>query len=267
MSSLGTVTVDQIGRPIYVSADGKPEYKTRGITFDWSLVAAVAQDTTLPDDTVVKSGSKYIRFGQVVCRVGTAEVQTYTWTGGPTAGAAVLTFPAAADRLAESTTPLAFNATAAQVQAALEALPHVGVGGAVVSVAGAGSAGSPYVFTVTFARALGNIAQPTQTNTFSGGTTPTATIATTTPGVGSNKFGPYDPAQSDGRQTLARGDSFIINATHLESSVGSDFVPGAIEGGQLFKQRVLMTQGTHSLAAGPTQTEVEAAFPRVRWTE
>jgi hypothetical protein len=34
-----------------------------------------------------------------------------------------------------------------------------------------------------------------------------------------------------------------------------------------WKARLLMTTGTHSLAAGPTVSEVEAAFPRVRYAQ
>ena len=96
MGTVGRVVLDQTGRPVEVSADGFPEYKTRGVTIDWSKVAAVGSDTTLPDETLVKSGDKYLRYGQVITRAGTAEVQTYTWTGGPTAGSAILTFPATA---------------------------------------------------------------------------------------------------------------------------------------------------------------------------
>lgn len=268
MSTVGYQSLDTTGRPLYVSADGEPEYKTRGVTIDWSTVTAVSgSPVTLLDGTVIPVGSKYLRYGQVITRMGVAEVQTYTWTGGPTSGSAILTFPGVGEFYPESTVAIAYNATAAVAQAALQALPHIGPNGVTVARTGAGSNADPYVYTATFARSLGNVGTPTATNTFAGGTTPTVTIATTTPGVGTDKFGPYDDtASADGRATLSRGDCYILNQTHLESELGSDH-PAAIEGGLLFKQRMLMTSGTHSLAAGPTITEVETAFPRVRWAE
>lgn len=107
---------------------------------------------------------------------GTNEVQTATITGAPTGGTFVLTFGDVA------TTDLAYNATAAAVQTALQALPGIGAGNVTVT----GSAGGPY--TVTFTGALGgqNVAQLTATGDFTGGTTPAISVATTTPGVAGN---------------------------------------------------------------------------------
>jgi uncharacterized repeat protein (TIGR01451 family) len=79
-----------------------------------------------------------------------SEVQTATVSGG--AGTFTLTFNG------QTTVPLAFNATAAQVQTALAALPSIGgVGGTVTVVAGGG------VYTVTFggSLALTNVSQMT----------------------------------------------------------------------------------------------------------
>lgn len=56
-------------QPTRVSADGSPEYKTGGITIDWTTVAAVGSDTTLPDGGVVLSGQKYLRYGQVMTKI------------------------------------------------------------------------------------------------------------------------------------------------------------------------------------------------------
>jgi hypothetical protein len=80
----------------------------------------------------------------------------------------------------------------------------------------------------------------------------------------SGKFGPYDPAASDGRQTLAVGDCYILNRSVLEEERMSDH-PEAIEGGLCFLNRILNSgAGTHTLAAGPTLAELLAAFPRLR---
>lgn len=89
----------------------------------------------------------------------------------------------------------------------------------------------------------------------------------------SGKFGPYDSAASDGRQLLARGNCFFLDKTWLDvaanvysipSGVGSIHVAG-FYGGDVWKDRLLITTGTHSLAAGPTVAEFEAAFPQVQY--
>ena len=266
MGTLGTVQLGKTGRSILVSADGRPKYKARGVTIDWSTVVAVGAQTELPDETTVPAGAKYLRYGQILTRIGASEVQTVTFTGGPTAGSTILTFAETAEWAEEETSAIPWNATAQQFQDALVALARFQLGGVLVTRAGAGSAGSPYVYTITYDAALGNVVQPTGTHTFTGGTAPTVTPATTTPGAGTNKFGPYDPAASDGRQTLSRGNCYILNKTVLEAELGSDH-PGAMEGGLLWPKRVLMTTGSASLAAGPTVANVNTAFPGVFWAE
>lgn len=105
--------------------------------------------------------------------LGTNEVQSVTITGVPTGGTFTLTFGS------QTTTAIAYNATGATVQTALEALSSIGTGNVTVS----GAAGGPY--TVTFVNVLGNtnVAQMTATASLTGGTTPGVTVATTTPGV------------------------------------------------------------------------------------
>lgn len=101
---------------------------------------------------------------------GTSEVQTVTINGGPTGGTFTLTASG------DETAPIAYNAAAATVQAALNALPSVD------SVTVTGAAGGPY--TVTFPASAGNVAQMTADSSgLTGGTAPTVVVATTTPGV------------------------------------------------------------------------------------
>ncbi|HSW43165.1 MAG TPA: hypothetical protein VLM76_11710 [Patescibacteria group bacterium] len=102
--------------------------------------------------------------------VGTDAVQTLTV--GATSGQYRLTFEGF------TTADIAFNANAAAIDAALEALPSVGAGG--VAVTGASSP-----FTITFGgnlarRLVGVITVSPGTTPFAGGT---VTIANTTPGV------------------------------------------------------------------------------------
>src|SRR6266498_4264452 len=111
MSTAGRQVLGRTGRPVQVSADGRPLYRAYGVTLDWSTVTAVSVDTTLSDDTLVKAGDKYVRYGQILALIGTAEVQTVTLTGGPTAGAVVLTLPAIGGNPAQSTSAIPFNET------------------------------------------------------------------------------------------------------------------------------------------------------------
>lgn len=125
----------------------------------------------------------------------TNEVQTVTITGGPTGGTFTLTFSG------QTTAAIAYNATAAAVQTALEALSNVNPGDMTVT----GSAGGPY--TVTFGgQYLGdNVTQMTATGSFTGGTSPAVTVATTTAGG--------TATASDGTQTF-RGFLFTEVAFH-----------------------------------------------------
>lgn len=89
----------------------------------------------------------------------------------------------------------------------------------------------------------------------------------------SGKFGPYDPAAADGRQTLARGNAFIVDETILQYpgesaaiSGAQDQAGGVIEGGECWIDRILQSGvGAASLAAGPTLANLEATFPRCSW--
>lgn len=105
----------------------------------------------------------------------TNEVQTATITGTPTGGTFKLSFRGA------ETASIAYNAAAATVQSALQALRTIGSGNVTVS----GSAGGPYTITFTGALAGHNVPLIVlSTNALTGGTTPTVGIVQTTAGVG-----------------------------------------------------------------------------------
>lgn len=161
MSTYGRQVLSTTNTPIAVTADGAPEWKSGGLTIDWSTVAAVSgSDVTYADGLVVKVGYKGLRYGQILTKI--------TATG---------------------------------------------------------------------------------------------------------MFGPYDTAAADGRQTVARGNVVILNESILQSGAvpalgtGPTDHPGGIEGGRVFKDRILATTGTHSLAAGPTFAELEAAMPRLSYAQ
>lgn len=108
-----------------------------------------------------------------VTGAGTNDVQTLTVTGSPTGGTFTITFGG------QTTSAIAYNATAATVQTALQALSTIGSGNVTVT----GSAGGPW--TVTFGGQLGHALESLETTTQSltGGTSPGVTVTHTTSGV------------------------------------------------------------------------------------
>lgn len=259
--------------PTRVSADNQPILKPGGVTIDWeNTVTALVADATNPDGSVIKSGLKYLRYGQVLCKItGTDNTVTLTNATGGTFTLTVSTSSPVAGSPSQTTGTIAYNASAATVQTALRALTNVG---AFVSVSG--SAGGPY--TLTFDSLLGSVVvtinaaslTPTGTNVVS-----TAIGANLSSGTTNGLFGPYDSAASDGRQTLTRGECFILDETVLQYGIaGSTLMPandqigGCIEGGRVWLNRILQAgAGTHSLAAGPTKSELLTAFPAIQLVE
>ncbi|MEV5977488.1 hypothetical protein [Streptomyces sp. NPDC052114] len=103
------------------------------------------------------------------------EVQSVAITGGPTGGTYTLTYSG------QTTAAIPYNATAAQVRTALQALSNIGSGN--VACAGGPHPGS--AITVTFQGALAgtDVAQMTANSaSLTGGTTPAVAVTTTTPG-------------------------------------------------------------------------------------
>lgn len=138
------------------------------------------QFTTGPDFATIYAGTGFsYSEGQDIAGSyggGTNEVQRITITGTPTGGSFRLTFNG------ETTAPIPYNATAAQVQAALLQLASVPDGTSVL--AGGGPLPGSFV-TVTFQGLLGglDVPQMTVTDALTGGTTPATAITTTTAGV------------------------------------------------------------------------------------
>lgn len=103
-----------------------------------------------------------------------AETQTVTITGTPTGGTYTLTFSG------QTTAAIAYNASAAVVQAALELLSNIGSGNVVA--AGGPHPGSAVTVTFTGELASTNVAQMTANSaSLTGGSTPTVTVTTSTP--------------------------------------------------------------------------------------
>lgn len=266
MAAFGRQTLIAAGNQIQVTADGKPEWKTGGVTIDWNTVVAISgSDFQIPIElTTVPVGQKYLRYGQVLTKITVPATDVVTIGGTPTGGTFTLTITAGG---VTTTTNPAFNAAASAVQTAVQALSNVGAGKATVT----GSAGGPYTF--VFDNSLGAVTVGGSITGLTGGA-PTFAVAVTAPGGDVGKFGPYDPAATDGRATLTRGECFILNETVLQNGIipalgaGATDYPAALEGGSVYKDRLLQSGvAGHTLALGPTLAELLAAFPRLRLVE
>lgn len=132
----------------------------------------------------------------------TNEVQTLTLTGTPTGGTFTLSFKG------YTTGNIAFNAVAATVSTAINALSSVGTGG--ILVAGGALPAGPQ--TLTFQNQLGFAGQPLVTGSaalLTGGTTPTVSVVRTTPGIGQYeaKTNWQDLGATKGGITVVRNNS------------------------------------------------------------
>lgn len=260
----GKKVLTKTGRDVAVLADRKDtQEKVGGITIDWSLVTAQSGATILIDQTPVADGEKALRFGQIMCEVTQVEIQTVDLSGAddPNGGTFSLTI------LGETITGIPWNVSAAALQTLIRAIDADGADKVTVSKAG-------FIYTITFPESVDNVAAITVNSTglTTAATTVTVTIGTSTQGAStSGYYGPYDPTATDGRQTLSRGRCFILNRTVKENGyvagLGTQETdhPQVFDGGTVWKDRILMTTGTHSLAAGPTVSEFESAFPRIAY--
>jgi len=81
------------------------------------------------------------------------------------------------------------------------------------------------------------------------------------------KYGPYDPALSNGQELLVRGRAFLLNRTATNTEPADDH-PEVIEAGRVWRARILQSEAaTHTLALGPTFVEIGATFPELRFVE
>jgi hypothetical protein len=139
---------------------------------------------TISNATTKSGGSWSSGPYDVVAGAGTDEVQTVTVTGSPTGGNYTLTFDSV------TTANIAYNANAAAIQSALEALSNVEPGD--ITVTGSGP------FTLTFGGQYDdtNVPQITATAALTGGTSPGITTATTTQGAVGTATGLLEPIGS-----------------------------------------------------------------------
>ncbi|MER6844844.1 hypothetical protein [Streptomyces platensis] len=183
-----TVTAD---RPWLLSLHGSSTNKT--ITLDLTKFTETVhwvEGTAFQPMRRLKSGlplGKVTASGLYAPYAGaTNEVQTVTITGSPTGGTFTLTWSG------QTTAAIAYNATAATVRTALEALSNIAPGDVTVT----GSAGGPYTVTFGGANLGDDVAQMTASGaSLTGGSSPAVSVATTTGGGAAGA--------SDGTQVFA----------------------------------------------------------------
>lgn len=145
-----------------------------------TLLNATIESLTVctPDPNILS----FLIGGAVIIGGGTDEVQTLTITGTPTGGTFTLTFDG------QETDPIDYDATAGEVQTALEALPNLTPGD--VTAGGGPLPDTPV--TLTFGGSLAGTDVPlivADGSSLTGGTTPDVAVAVTTPGVDGDTIG------------------------------------------------------------------------------
>jgi hypothetical protein len=248
MASLAPQNIGQITFGGYTVLANKLAYspKPMGVTLDWSTVAPVQGQNT----------------------IGTATI-----TGGPSGGTFTLSYGG------QTTAAIAYNATAATVEEALQALSSIGNGNIQVS----GAAGGPYTFEfVEDLRHTPTTAVTASGASLTGGTTPGVTIATTQAGtadadvtlpggitlpagtkvipagnvlykLGNGKYGVATNATS-----LVRGECFF-NETHIVEAWQNDQVGTVADNGNVL-HACMQIGGTGQVSLANFLT----AFPAVR---
>lgn len=231
---------------------------------------------TLPatgDDVYFDSGSVDCLYGLDYSGSSTDCVQTITITGTPTGGTFTLSFDG------KATGPIAYNASASDVQAALEALSTVGSGNV---TGGAGSLpGTPV--TITFAGALGG--QPVSSLAASGanltgGTSPAVATAMTTPGVkgatltsltfrqsytGKVGLPTVNAVNSQKTYTEYRGNAMRIGATTVTIGQGGIVGQGATAGAGSGRIRLDTGSVQTTLNILNSATPTDAGTKTIRW--
>ena len=151
-------------------------------TIEFTDIDGSANQTTLTAGTFSAAYASVFRRDVTVSLPGETavnEVQVITLNGSPTGGTFTLTYSG------QTTGTIAYNASAATVDTALEALSNIGVG----DVAVTGSAGGPYTVTFGGALAATNVAAMTANGaSLTGATDETLNVITETASSGPNHY-------------------------------------------------------------------------------
>lgn len=228
------------GRPAGIIAGNiaNIKYKIGGVTLDWTtVIAAVADVTDALTGNITKTGQKAMRFGTVLCRINA------TTFGGVVGKYAPYSAPMSADTLNGA---LAVGGTTATLTTG----PAIGIinpGDWLTIAAGAGG-------TIETIQVKGYVVG-TKVVTFN---TPLTQIHGDTAAVTKG---------DDGRQTLRRGECFLLPHTVILGQQLDDIHPGGIfEGGcSVYLERVARDYGSYGVPTNPTRAILEAGFPGISW--
>lgn len=159
---------------VFTFARVQPVWDSRGGTLPVGIVA----------NAVLKRGTV---LGQISA-ANQNEKQQIALGGSPTGGTFMIGFDG------QYSSPIAFNVTASDIQAALDAHAAIGKGNTVVTGTGP--------FTVEFVAGLAASPQIlfTTQSFLSGGTSPGVTISRVQGGVSNGRWTAYNPSATDGRQ-------------------------------------------------------------------
>ena len=151
-----------------------------------------------------------------IATTGTNQVTTLTLTGGPTGGTFDITVGG------QTASANAYDISAANLDTAIEGLSSVGAGDCAVARSGAGSAGDPYVYTITFSNALAATAVTVTADgaSLTGGTTPSADVATATAAV----------TRAAGNAVVGNTAGVAVQLVPDAQAVGDVVVKGSLDG-------------------------------------
>jgi hypothetical protein len=167
------------GQPLYIVRHMPSALRTGREDEQWTRTAEIARGVTYQayvDDVLGTDCLTWIDGpGWRDLAPLSNEVQQVAITGGPTGGTYTLTYSG------QTTAGIAYNAAAADVQSALEALSNIAVGDVVC--AGGPHPGTPVTVTFQGLLAETDVAQMTASAAgLTGGTSPAVNVTTTTPG-------------------------------------------------------------------------------------
>lgn len=238
-----------------VALTGGPTGGTFTLTFDGQTTGAIAYNADAAAvDTALEALSN-IDAGDVACTggplPGVNEVQTLTITGTPTGGTFALTFDG------QTTAGIAFDADSATVQTALEALSNIAVDD--VACTGGPLPGTPVVITYLANLGAQDVALMTADGALlTGGSSPDAAVALTTPGSNdpivvtfTEALGAQDVALMTGSAASLTGGSSPAVAVSLTTPGSNDPVIITFTGTSGLQDQPLMTT-TDSLTGGST---------------
>lgn len=156
-------------------------YRNRGVQRLRRLVSTLVLPEHFDADALETTGVFRAKTLDNFDAAGSNEQQTVTITGGPTGGTFTLTYAGA------TTAAIAYNATAADVAAALTALSTVGT--ANVTATGGPLPGAAVVVTFTGRLGSTDVAMMTATSSLTGGTSPAVSVTETRKGGSGTRAG------------------------------------------------------------------------------